>query len=238
MAETTLPSFAPGTLDARIGDPTLAAAVAAALARAADERWSERLYERDTTLWSGDPAVQATIVDRLGWLDAPGALQRQDRRPSRRSATRSADAGFTTAIVAGMGGSSLAPEVLASDVRDTEDWLDAARPRLHRPGRRGGDMDDLDPARDPVHRGVQVRHDDGAPRVPRRRLGPGPRRAMGRSGIHAKTPATSWSPSRTRAGALEAHPPPRRLARGLPQPARRRRALLRPDATWARARRR
>jgi transaldolase/glucose-6-phosphate isomerase len=122
MAETTLPSFAPGTLDARIDDPTLAAAVAATRARAADEPWGDRRHERDTTLWSSDPAVQEKIANRLGWLNLPvdfsdqvGALEAFGET------TR--DAGFTTAIVAGMGGSSLAPAVIASAFGDLEDWL-------------------------------------------------------------------------------------------------------------------
>ena len=100
MAETTLPSFTPGTLDARIDDPTLAASVAAALARAADERWSERLLERDTTLWSGDPAVQEKIGNRLGWLDLPADFS--DMIPALEAfGDTIRDAGFTTAIVAG-----------------------------------------------------------------------------------------------------------------------------------------
>lgn len=122
MAETTLPSFAPGTLDARIDDPALAEAVTVALLRAAEERWSERLNDRDTTLWSTDPAVQEKIANRLGWLDVPvdfteqvGALEAFGE------AIR--EAGFTTAIVAGMGGSSLAPEVIATAFGDLEDWL-------------------------------------------------------------------------------------------------------------------
>ena len=122
MAETTLPSFAPGTLDARIDDPTLAAAVAAALARAADERWSERLHERDTTLWSGDPAVQEKVGNRLGWLDLPADFS--DMVPALEAfGDTIRDAGFTATIVAGMGGSSLAPEVIATAFRDVEDWL-------------------------------------------------------------------------------------------------------------------
>ena len=66
-----LPTFAPDALDARIHDPALAQAVEAALRRADDEHWVERLHDRDGTLWSGDPEVQAKIANRLGWLDAP-----------------------------------------------------------------------------------------------------------------------------------------------------------------------
>jgi len=122
MAETTLPSFAPGTLDARIDDPALAAAVAAALARADEERWSERLHDRDTTLWSSDPAIQEKIANRLGWLDLPVDFSVQVPALEAFGETIR-DAGFTAAIVAGMGGSSLAPEVIATAFGDVEDWL-------------------------------------------------------------------------------------------------------------------
>ncbi len=122
MAEITLPSFAPGTLDARIDDPALAAAVAAALARADEERWSERLHEHDTTLWSSDPAVLEKIANRLGWLDLPVDFSGQVPALEAFGETIR-DAGFTAAIVAGMGGSSLAPEVIATAFGDVEDWL-------------------------------------------------------------------------------------------------------------------
>ena len=122
MAETTLPSFAPGTLDARIDDPALAAAVAAVLLRAAEERWAERLQERDTTLWSSDPAVQEKIAEPPRLARPAGRLRGSDRGPRGvRGGVRDAD--LTTAIVAGMGGSSLAPEVIATAFGDLEDWL-------------------------------------------------------------------------------------------------------------------
>jgi len=122
MAETTLPSFAPGTLEARIDDPTLAAAVAAALRRAEEERWAERLHDRDTTLWTADADVAEKIANRLGWLDLPVDFTEQiPALEAFGEAIR--DAGFTTAIVAGMGGSSLAPEVIARAFGDVEDWL-------------------------------------------------------------------------------------------------------------------
>jgi transaldolase/glucose-6-phosphate isomerase len=122
MAETTLPSFAPGTLEARIDDPILAAAVAAAIRRADEEHWSERLHDRDTALWSSDAAVGERIANRLGWLDLPVDFSEQiPALEAFGEAIR--DAGFTTAIVAGMGGSSLAPEVIATAFGDLEDWL-------------------------------------------------------------------------------------------------------------------
>ena len=65
-----LPMFAPDALDARIHDPALARAVEAAVRRADAERWVERLHDRDGTLWSEDPEVQAQ--DR----ESPGLARR------------------------------------------------------------------------------------------------------------------------------------------------------------------
>ena len=94
-----------------------------AVARARAERWAERLFARDTSLWSADPAVRATIAERLGWLDAPGHFS-EDIGPLEAFGEAIRDAGFRTAIVAGMGGSSLAPEVLARTFGSGGDWLE------------------------------------------------------------------------------------------------------------------
>jgi len=97
-------------------DLRLPAAVAADLEAAVDsarsERWAERLFDRDPTLWSQDARVQAAIADRLGWLDAPEHFT--DQIPALEGFGRGVrEAGFRAAVVMGMGGSSLAPEVLA-----------------------------------------------------------------------------------------------------------------------------
>ena len=39
--------------------------VEAAIGRAVSDRWAARLWERDTTLWTADPAVAARIADFL-----------------------------------------------------------------------------------------------------------------------------------------------------------------------------
>jgi glucose-6-phosphate isomerase len=117
-----LPIFAPDALDARIHDPALARAVEAAVRRADAERWVERLHDRDGTIWSEDPEVQARIANRLGWLDAPRDFG--DQVPALEAFGEGIRAaGFTAAIVAGMGGSSLAPDVLADAFRDVAGWL-------------------------------------------------------------------------------------------------------------------
>ncbi len=93
------------------------------IARARAERWAERLFERDASLWSADPEVQASIAQRLGWLDAPGHFHGEiGGLEEFGEALR--DAGFTGAIVGGMGGSSLAPEVLQKTFGNGGDWLE------------------------------------------------------------------------------------------------------------------
>jgi glucose-6-phosphate isomerase len=74
----------------------------------------DRLHDRDATLWSDDPEHQQVIANRLGWLDAapvaPDVLARLDE-------VQSALAGYRRVVLAGMGGSSLAPEVFSKVFR-------------------------------------------------------------------------------------------------------------------------
>ena len=107
MTEPVSTALAPPAL--ALGDGS--AAYDAAVDRAREESWATRLFDRDVTLWSADPRVGAAIADRLGWLDAPGHFAAQT--PALEGfGDGIVAAGFTTAIVAGMGGSSLAPDVL------------------------------------------------------------------------------------------------------------------------------
>ena len=68
-----------------------------------------RIWRRDHTLWSDDPTE---ITNRLGWLDAPQTMlpHLDDLEDFAREIR--AD-GITRAVLLGMGGSSLAPEVLS-----------------------------------------------------------------------------------------------------------------------------
>lgn len=98
------------------------AAIDAVMQRARVGEWATRLSGRDATLWSDDPSVQAKIENRLGWLDAPAHFTEQI--PALEAfGEKIRDAGFESAVVAGMGGSSLAPEVLATAFSDLEGWL-------------------------------------------------------------------------------------------------------------------
>ena len=115
-----------------------------ALTRARDERWAERLFDRDTSLWSDDPRVQATIAERLGWLDAPDHFSLQI--PALEGfASGARDAGFTTAVVMGMGGSSLAPDVLGRTFGVADGWLSLRILDSTDPDNVSRVLDDLDP---------------------------------------------------------------------------------------------
>ena len=71
---------------------------------------ASRLWVRDTTLWSHDTEVQKKVANRLGWLDSPTVMMDEvERLQSLASDVRTA--GYTKAVLLGMGGSSLAPEV-------------------------------------------------------------------------------------------------------------------------------
>ncbi len=84
-----------------------------ALDRALAEHWVARVWNKDATLWSTDEPVQASIRQRLGWLHVPEAFL-EDVDELRAFAEGVRDQGFTQAVLCGMGGSSLAPEVLAA----------------------------------------------------------------------------------------------------------------------------
>jgi transaldolase / glucose-6-phosphate isomerase len=72
---------------------------------------AKRLFEVDATLWTDDPAGQAEIEKRCEWLNAPWKKgEANESYPHLRKHCQ--ENGFTTAVLLGMGGSSLAPEVL------------------------------------------------------------------------------------------------------------------------------
>ena len=90
-----------------------------ALARALAEDWVPRLWRRDASLWTDDAHVAGLIGDRLGWLDVPEYFAERVEELEA-FALAVLQEGFTGALVCGMGGSSLAPEVLAKSLPRTE----------------------------------------------------------------------------------------------------------------------
>ena len=125
-----------------LGDGTAAYEAVAGEAREAE--WANRLFDRDTSLWTTDPEVAEAIAERLGWLDAPAHFT--DQIPSLEGFGDSmVDVGFTTAIVAGMGGSSLAPDVLRRTFGTQDGYLALRILDSTDPDAVGAALDDLDP---------------------------------------------------------------------------------------------
>jgi transaldolase / glucose-6-phosphate isomerase len=121
-----------------------AAAYRSAVDQARDEEWAVRLFDRDVTLWTTDPAVGRTIAERLGWLGAP--IDFADNVAALEGFGDAIDdAGFTTAIVAGMGGSSLAPDVLYRTFGTSDGYLDLRVLDSTDPAAVAAVLDDLDP---------------------------------------------------------------------------------------------
>jgi glucose-6-phosphate isomerase len=101
--------------------------------RAAAGHAAERLWRRDPSLWTNDPAVQRKIADRLGWLTSPALMAEAIPRVQAFAQSIKSD-GFSDVVLLGMGGSSLAPEVMRGILGVQPGW-----PQLHM-------LDSTDPA--------------------------------------------------------------------------------------------
>src|SRR6266852_3477647 len=96
-------------------------------------RAANGLWKRDPSVWSPDATVQKAIADRLGWMSSPALMADSIDRLQTFAATVKRD-GFTDAVLLGMGGSSLAPEVLRAVI-----GVAPGSPRFHM-------LDSTDPA--------------------------------------------------------------------------------------------
>ena len=100
-------------LDLTLRDAKLEAALTQARALAVSENWADRaIGRRDPTVWSSEEVVQRAIATRLGWLEAPFHFA-DETGELKAFAEALHEEGFTTAVLGGMGGSSLAPALLA-----------------------------------------------------------------------------------------------------------------------------
>lgn len=95
------------SLEGRLGE--LAEPVQAALSRIQAERVVARIWSGDHTVWKPEPRE---ITNRLGWLRAP-TLMEPHWDEIHEFAQEIRGSGFQRAVLLGMGGSSLAPEVLS-----------------------------------------------------------------------------------------------------------------------------
>jgi glucose-6-phosphate isomerase len=85
-------------------------------------RVGERIRRKDHTVWKPGPAE---IANRLGWLDSPQAMQSRLAEIASVVEGIRAD-GFNFALLLGMGGSSLAPEVFRKVFGQADGFLDLA----------------------------------------------------------------------------------------------------------------
>jgi glucose-6-phosphate isomerase len=115
-------SDSPFPIEARI-PVSLRAAVGEKLALAQQARVAERVRDGDATLWG--PEGTPEIANRLGWLDIAERMLGQVDELEAFAAQVRTD-GMQDVVLLGMGGSSLAPEVLRRSFGHRED-----RPRLH-----------------------------------------------------------------------------------------------------------
>jgi transaldolase / glucose-6-phosphate isomerase len=112
----------PPTIKASIPDD-LEPRIAERVKRAMVEDVAHRIWKKDATLWG--PADQPEVSDRLGWLTIVDTmLEAADDLQAFADEIRGE--GFTDVVLLGMGGSSLAPEVIRQSFGEQDAW-----PSLH-----------------------------------------------------------------------------------------------------------
>ncbi len=97
-------------------------AVRSRLENMKNNRVIERIWSGDHTVWKPDPAE---ITNRLGWLRSWSGMQKQ-AESLREFADSVRAEGYTNALVMGMGGSSLAPEVFSRSFVPEKGFLEVS----------------------------------------------------------------------------------------------------------------
>jgi transaldolase / glucose-6-phosphate isomerase len=112
----------PSSIDASLPDD-VEPRVAARVKQAAQDDVARRIWRKDDTLWG--PAGQPEVANRLGWLNVAEQM-REELGDLQSFAESVRDDGVKDVVLLGMGGSSLAPEVIRRSFGDQDGW-----PRLH-----------------------------------------------------------------------------------------------------------
>ena len=98
------------------------------------QQFAKRLWNKDPSLWSSEPLAE--LSDRLGWLELPETMAKQVDGLIAFAEKVKAD-GMRHAVLLGMGGSSLAPEVFQQTFGNKEGYpavivLDSTHPEAVR----------------------------------------------------------------------------------------------------------
>jgi len=96
--------------------------IAQTLSKLSVEKIVERIWNKDHTVWGDNPDE---ISNRLGWLDSVETTSKEISEIKEFVQSVIND-GFTHALLMGMGGSSLAPEVFRLTFGVKEGYLDLA----------------------------------------------------------------------------------------------------------------
>lgn len=98
--------------------------IEAVVNRAAEEKWVEKIWAKDASLWKSDDAHRAIIDQSLGWLRVPfQMLEKVDELTGFAAEVRGE---YSDVVVLGMGGSSLVSEVTGTVIGAQSGW-----PKLH-----------------------------------------------------------------------------------------------------------
>ncbi|MGH2862428.1 MAG: bifunctional transaldolase/phosoglucose isomerase, partial [Solirubrobacteraceae bacterium] len=113
-ARSAIVTGRPPTIDASL-PPEAEAAETERIGRAVADNVAQRIWKRDPSLWGG-PGVPE-IEDRLGWLNVTETMLEQlPELTALRDELKGQ--GYTDAVLLGMGGSSLGPEVIRQSFGD------------------------------------------------------------------------------------------------------------------------
>jgi glucose-6-phosphate isomerase len=99
--------------------------VSAAYKELDENDFPARLWKKDPTLWSKEPAQQARIKNELGWLTVPETM-RERVKDLASFANEVRNAGFRDVVLLGMGGSSQSAELFATTFPSAPGY-----PKLH-----------------------------------------------------------------------------------------------------------
>ncbi len=87
------------------------------------EKIPERIWNGETDIWTKDEAGRKEIAQRLGWLKIVEIMARETVK-LKAFAEELREAGFKSAVLIGMGGSSLAPEVFVKTYGVADGFID------------------------------------------------------------------------------------------------------------------